>query len=78
MQKFSREKLVSIKNLGICFKRQRKLTKSKKNSIFWALKDVSFDIFKNEMENFLDNPFFGIGVGSGKFKRIEDDGDEFS
>ena len=27
---------------------------------------------ENEFQGFLENPFFGIGVGSGKYKRIDD------
>lgn len=40
--------LISIQNVGICFKRQSRLLKTKKDKMFWALKDVSFDIKKNE------------------------------
>lgn len=29
-------------------------------------------IFKTQLENFYENPIFGIGVGSGKYARIED------
>ena len=29
-------------------------------------------ILENEWNNFLENPFFGIGVGTGKFKRLEE------
>ena len=31
-----------------------------------------FEIMENEFKGFLENPFFGIGVGSGKFKRIDE------
>lgn len=30
------------------------------------------EIAGNELEGFLENPFFGIGVGTGKFKRIDE------
>ena len=30
------------------------------------------EIFNNELDGFYNNPFFGIGVGSGKFKRIDE------
>ncbi len=30
------------------------------------------EIMENEFDGFLENPFFGIGVGSGKFKRIDE------
>ncbi len=46
-----------------------------KNARGVVKKDMSagrVTIFTNEMEGFLDNPFFGIGVGTGKFKRIDD------
>lgn len=29
-------------------------------------------IFKNELDGFLENPFFGIGVGTGKYRRIDE------
>ncbi|NIJ45444.1 hypothetical protein FHR24_001912 [Wenyingzhuangia heitensis] len=32
------------------------------------------DIFENQLETFMDNPIFGIGVGSGKYMRIEEEG----
>jgi hypothetical protein len=31
-----------------------------------------FEVFNNELDGFYNNPFFGIGVGSGKFKRIDE------
>lgn len=40
--------LISIKNVGICFKRQKKIMRSKKSNEFWALQNVSFDIHRNE------------------------------
>lgn len=30
------------------------------------------EIFNNELDGFYNNPFFGIGVGTGKFKRIDE------
>lgn len=45
-----------------------------KNAAGISKKDVStgrFDLFKTEFDAFLDNPFFGIGVGGGKYYRIE-------
>jgi hypothetical protein len=32
------------------------------------------EIFKSQFESWLDNPFFGTGVGSGKYNRIENHG----
>lgn len=32
------------------------------------------DIFANQFESFMKNPFLGIGVGSGKYKRLEEGG----
>ena len=34
------------------------------------------DLFKGELDNFYENPFFGIGVGGSKFERMEDVGIE--
>lgn len=31
------------------------------------------DIFETQLENWLINPFFGIGVGSGKYKRLNEE-----
>jgi len=45
-----------------------------KNAAGISKKDVStgrFDLFKTEFDAFLDNPFFGIGVGGGKYHRLE-------
>ena len=45
-----------------------------KNAAGISKKDVStgrLDLFKTELDAFLDNPFFGIGVGGGKYHRLE-------
>ena len=36
------------------------------------------DIFNSELNGLFDNPIFGMGVGSGKFKRMEDTGLEIA
>lgn len=46
-----------------------------KNSIGVQKEDISsgrIDIFKDQFETFVENPFFGIGVGSGKYLRREE------
>lgn len=46
-----------------------------KNSIGVQKEDISsgrVDIFKEQFETFMENPIFGIGVGSGKYLRIEE------
>ena len=46
-----------------------------KNKIGEKKEDITSgrsDIFKTELNYFLENPIFGIGVGSGKYKRLED------
>ncbi|MCG1036615.1 O-antigen ligase family protein [Polaribacter sargassicola] len=45
-----------------------------KNSIGKKKEDVSsgrLDIINMQLESFLESPFFGIGVGNGKYKRLE-------
>tara|TARA_R110001583_G_scaffold162719_1_gene314974 strand:- start:27901 stop:29244 length:1344 start_codon:yes stop_codon:yes gene_type:complete len=45
-----------------------------KNAAGIAKKDITTgrsDLFKGELSLFLDNPFFGVGVGGGKFHRFE-------
>ncbi|RXP44845.1 O-antigen ligase domain-containing protein [Lutibacter sp. HS1-25] len=32
------------------------------------------DLFKSELDNFYENPFFGIGVGGSKYERLEEEG----
>ena len=47
---------------------------SGKNSIGIKKKDISAgrnEIFKSQINNFYNSPFFGIGVGNGKYIRIE-------
>lgn len=34
------------------------------------------DLFRSELDNFVENPFFGIGVGGSKFNRMENTGIE--
>ncbi len=49
---------------------------SGKNTRGEKKEDISsgrIDIFKTDTQFFLENPIFGIGVGSGKFKRMEDE-----
>ncbi|OIQ36298.1 MAG: hypothetical protein BM563_11105 [Bacteroidetes bacterium MedPE-SWsnd-G1] len=46
-----------------------------KNARGVVKQDVSagrIEIFENELDGFLENPFFGIGVGTGKYKRINE------
>ncbi|MDT0552258.1 O-antigen ligase family protein [Urechidicola vernalis] len=46
-----------------------------KNARGVAKTDISagrVTIFKNELEGFFENPFFGMGVGTGKYKRIDE------
>ena len=45
-----------------------------KNAAGITKKDIStgrVDLFKTELDTFFDNPFFGIGVGGGKYHRVE-------
>jgi len=48
MQNSSKKTLISIKNVGICFKKQARLSKGSNKKVFWALQDVTFDIYRNE------------------------------
>ena len=42
------EYLLTLRNVGVCYRRQGTLFKEKKSS-FWALKDVSFDLHRGEV-----------------------------
>jgi len=45
-----------------------------KSSVGLKKKDASagrIDLFKSEIDAFLENPFFGIGVGGGKYYRLD-------
>ena len=48
-----------------------------KNAAGTTKKDIStgrIDLFKSELDNFYENPFFGIGVGGSKYDRMEEEG----
>jgi O-antigen ligase len=48
-----------------------------KNTAGIERKDFStgrIDLFKSELENFYEHPFFGIGVGGSKYDRLEEEG----
>ena len=48
-----------------------------KNAAGTTKKDIStgrIDLFKSELENFYEHPFFGIGVGGSKYDRMEEEG----
>lgn len=45
-----------------------------KNTLGVKKKDISagrVDLFKSQIDNFNDSPIFGIGVGNGKYRRLE-------
>jgi len=48
-----------------------------KNAAGITKKDITtgrLDLFQGELQNFYDNPFFGIGVGGSKYERLEKEG----
>ncbi|MFD1294247.1 O-antigen ligase family protein [Lutibacter holmesii] len=48
-----------------------------KNAAGITKKDIStgrIDLFKNELDNFYEHPFFGIGVGGSKYDRVDEEG----
>jgi O-antigen ligase len=48
-----------------------------KNAAGIEKKDIStgrIDLFKSELDNFYEHPFFGIGVGGSKYDRLEEEG----
>ena len=49
----------------------RYLGKNANGDIKEDISSGRIDIFEKQFDNFLENPFFGIGVGSGKYDRLE-------
>lgn len=43
------EPLISLQNIGVEFKRKRALSRARKQKSFWALENISFDIYSNEV-----------------------------
>jgi lipopolysaccharide transport system ATP-binding protein len=41
--------ILSLRNVGVCFRRRSSLKKFSRKNVFWALKDVSFDVYQGEV-----------------------------